>query len=262
MTNETTWEIASAPNPADGRGTSSADLPDDPGLVVLVVDDHRAFAEALAGQLLTEHGIDRVELADSLDAARAVLRSDRPDLVLLDLTLAEESGFDLLTDLAADADPPAAIVLSGHSEPRLIVKALECGAKGWLSKTTGLEALLDAVWQVVEGQMYLAPSTLQPVLCQLLADLRAKESSSAFVESLTPRELEVLRCLVSGMTRAEVGQHLFVSMNTVRTHVQNLLRRSEQHSALALVAFARSQGVRGIDEPDDPPATGWPGSSL
>jgi DNA-binding NarL/FixJ family response regulator len=247
---------------AQTGGPTNADLPDDPGLVVLLVDDHRGFAEALAGLLLAEHGIDRVELADSLDSARAVLRSDRPDLVLLDVTLAEESGFDLLTDLEADADPPAAIVLSGHTEPRLIVQALASGAKGWLSKTTGLEALLDAVWQVVEGQMYLAPSTLQPVLCQLLADLRAKESSSAFVESLTPRELEVLRCLVSGMTRAEVGQHLFVSMNTVRTHVQNLLRRSEQHSALALVAFARSQGVRGIDEPDDPPATGWPGSSL
>jgi DNA-binding NarL/FixJ family response regulator len=75
------------------------------------------------------------------------------------------------------------------------------------------------------------------------------------VDNLTPRELEVLRCLVSGMTRAEVAQHLFVSTNTVRTHVQSLLRRADQHSALALVAFARSLGVKGIDENDDPKAS-------
>jgi DNA-binding NarL/FixJ family response regulator len=64
------------------------------------------------------------------------------------------------------------------------------------------------------------------------------------------------------MTRAEVAKHLYVSMNTVRTHVQSLLRRSDQHSALALVAFARSHGVTGIDENEDRRTTGGPGSSY
>jgi DNA-binding NarL/FixJ family response regulator len=218
------------------------------GIVVLLVDDHRVFAEALAAQLLAEHGVDRVELAHSLTAARAVLTSDRLDLVLLDLTLAEESGFDLLTELAAMADAPAALVLSGHAEPRLIVKALECGASGWLSKTTRMQALVEAMWQVIEGEMYLAPASLRSVVSHLLTVLRGRETSAAFANSLTPRELEVLRCLVSGLTRSEVAERLFVSMNTVRTHVQSLLRRSGQHSTLALVAYARSQGVRGIDD--------------
>lgn len=223
----------------------------DSGAVILLVDDHRVFADVLADALLTDGGISRVNHAATLETARALLVTDPPDLVLLDLVLADESGFELLGELAQREDAPAALVLSGSSEPRLIVKALECGARGWLPKTTQLETLLAAVWQVLDGQMYLAPPTLRPVLTHLLAELRGRDEAAGFVAELTPRELEVLRCLVSGMTRAEVAQHLFVSMNTVRTHVQSLLRRSDQHSALALVAFARSHGVRGIDEIDD-----------
>jgi DNA-binding NarL/FixJ family response regulator len=234
----------------------------DAGAIILLVDDHRVFAEVLGEALLAEGGIGRVNHASSLDAARVLLTTDPPDIVLLDLVLADESGFELLGELARTADAPAAIVLSGSSEPRLIVKALECGAKGWLSKTTRLDALVTAVWQVLDGQMYLAPATLRPVLTHLLSDAQGREAAAGFVADLTPRELEVLRCLVSGMTRAEVANHLFVSMNTVRTHIQSLLRRSDQHSALALVAFARSHGVKGIDESDDLRAAGDPGSSY
>jgi DNA-binding NarL/FixJ family response regulator len=234
----------------------------DAGATILLVDDHRVFAEILRQILLTEEGIGRINLASSLDAARSALKADPPDLVLLDLALADESGFELLTELAGQEDAPAVIVLSGSNEPWLIVKALECGARGWLSKTTRLEALVTAVWQVMDGHVYLAPTTLRPVLTHLLSDLHGQRAASGFVQDLTPRELEVLRCLVSGMTRAEVAQHLFVSMNTVRTHIQSLLRRSDQHSALALVAFARSHGVTGIDESDEERPAGRLGSSY
>jgi DNA-binding NarL/FixJ family response regulator len=229
-------------------------------VAVLLVDDHRVFAEALAGVLAAEPGIGHVDLASTLDGARGLLRADPPDLVLLDLALADESGYTLLADLAELPDPPAAIVLSGSTEPRLIVQALEAGARGWLTKTTRLNALIAALWQVLDGHMYLAPATLQPVLTHLLADLHRQRVAAGFVDQLTPRELDVLRCLVSGMTRAEVAQHLFVSTNTVRTHIQSLLRRSEQHSALALVAFARSQGVKGIDETEGSVIALQPGS--
>lgn len=218
------------------------------GLTVLLVDDHRVFAEALADLLAIESGIGHVSLVSSLSAARVMIGAEHPDLILLDLVLGDESGYDLLEELAGRPGSPAVIVLSGSAEPRLIVRALQAGARGWLTKTTQLSALIGALWQVVDGYVYLAPATLQPVLNHLLADVRKQQAAATFVDQLTPRELDVLHCLVSGMTRAEVADHLFVSTNTVRTHIQSLLRRSGQHSALALVAFARSHGVTGIDE--------------
>ncbi|HEY3509412.1 response regulator transcription factor [Kribbella sp. NPDC051137] len=231
------------------------------GVAVLLVDDHRVFAEALANLLAAEPGIGTVGVASDLDSARTLIASDRPDLVLLDLSLAGESGNDLLAELADDPAPPAVVMLSGSTDPRSIVQALEAGAKGWLTKTTRLSALVEALWQVLDGNMYLAPATLQPVLQHLMSDVRRQRAASGFVDQLTHRELDVLRCLVSGMTRAEAAAHLFVSTNTVRTHIQSLLRRSEQHSTLALVAFARSHGVTGIDETEASVIGDRPGSS-
>ncbi|HET6739947.1 MAG TPA: response regulator transcription factor [Kribbella sp.] len=218
------------------------------GVALLLVDDHRVFAEALAGLLAAEPGIDRVDTASTLAAARTLIGADRPDLVLVDLALAEESGYDLVAELAVVPDAPYAIVLSGSTDPRLVVQALEAGARGWLTKTTRLPDLVAAVWQVLDGHLYLAPAMLQPVLGHLLHDLHRQRAAASFLDQLTPRELDVLRCLVSGMNRAEVAAQLFVSTNTVRTHIQSLLRRTDQHSTLALVAFARLHGVRGIDE--------------
>jgi two-component system nitrate/nitrite response regulator NarL len=231
------------------------------GVRVLLVDDHRVFAEALAGLLAAEAGIDQVTVATTLDAARGLLASDRPDVVLLDLSLGEESGSELLAELASTPDAPLVLMLSGSTDPRLIVRALEAGARGWLPKTTRLDALISALWQVLDGHVYLSPATLEPVLGCLMNDVRRQRTASGFVDQLTPRELDVLRCLVSGMTRAEAAEHLYVSTNTVRTHIQSLLRRSRQHSALALVAFARSHGVTGIDETEESVIPAKPASS-
>ena len=242
-------------------GTDGLDGRDGDGVAVLLVDDHRVFAEALANLLAAEPGIGPVGTASNLAGARTLIARARPDLVLLDLSLAEESGSDLLAELMTEPDPPAVIMLSGSTDPRLIVQALDAGARGWLAKTTRLPALVGAIWQVLDGHLYLAPAALEPVLGHLLGDLRRQRVSAGFVDRLTPRELDVLRCLVAGMTRSEAAEHLFVSTNTVRTHIQSLLRRSGQHSALALVAFARSHGVTGIDENDGSAVAARPGSS-
>lgn len=215
---------------------------------ILLVDDHRVFADVLAMRLRAERSVARVEVAYSLTHARSVMSSFRPDLVLLDYHLGDESGLDLLDDLDGLPQRPAVLVLSGLNDTRFVVDALESGVQGWVSKDANFEVLVMAADEVLQEHMYLPPATIRPVVEQLLGEARGQQPEPSFVDDLSRRELEVLRCLVSGMTRREVAARLYLSVNTVRTHVQNLLRQADEHSTLAMVAHARDLGVTGIDE--------------
>jgi DNA-binding NarL/FixJ family response regulator len=218
---------------------------------VLLVDDHRVFAEVLAMRLRGERGIAGVEIAFSLASARAVANQLDPDVVLLDYDLAGESGLDLIADLDGRGTRPPIVMVSAGHEPRLIVEALERGAEAWVPKDAGFDVLLSAVAEVLRGHLYLPPDALRAVVDRLVEQSHGPTvPEHSFVDELSTRELEVLRCLVSGMTRVEVAQRLFISTNTVRTHVQNVLKAADLHSTLALVAAARERGVTGIDEDD------------
>lgn len=228
---------------------------------VLLVDDHRVFAEALAMRLRAEPMMDAVELAFSLGSARAAVHTFRPDLVLLDFYLVDEPGLDLMTELGRLRQPPMVLMLSGLEDTVSIVQSLEAGAQGWVSKTTRFQTLVFATREVLRGHMYLSPPTVKPVILHLLDTARVKTRAPSFLDDLSPRELEVLRCLVAGMSRSEVAAHLFVSVNTVRTHVQNLLKAADRHSTLALVSLARDLGVQPIGSGPDSRLPARPGRS-
>jgi DNA-binding NarL/FixJ family response regulator len=217
-------------------------------LRILLVEDHRVFADVLALRLRAESHIAAVEVAYSLAGARSVVRSFLPDLILLDFQIAGDSGLELLDDLDDLPVRPAVLVLSGIKDSRCVVDALEAGVQGWVSKEANFEHLVQATDEVQQGRMFLSPSTVKPVIRQLLSEARGLDREPSFVDDLSCRELEVLRCLVAGMTRREIASHLYLSVNTVRTHVQRIMNRANEHSTLSLVARARDNGVRGIDE--------------
>ncbi|MGA9347109.1 MAG: response regulator transcription factor [Nocardioidaceae bacterium] len=214
---------------------------------LLIVDDHRSFAEVMAARLLMEPHIQHVELSFSVAMARTMMRRRVYDLVLLDLCLEGESGLDLLSAPRAGEHPlPPVLVLSGVSDVDRTVAALERGALGWVPKGSRVDILLDAVDRALQGRGFLPEAMLLPVIRRLMQERRSASVGQTFVDRLTPREREVLQCLVAGMTRAETAAHLFVSPNTIRTHVQNILNRAEVHSTVALVAMARQAGVTEI----------------
>lgn len=244
---------------------------------VLVVDDHRIFAESLAAALAAEPDVD-VSAAGSGPAAlrcleRAVAEGRRFDVMLVDSDLAA-----VATGVPAQREPgpvpPAAdgialvagvrvshpgvrtVVLAERDDPRRAAQALQAGASGWVAKDSSLSRLLVVIRGVLREETHLPPALLTGVLRELTAARKHRTDSEQLVESLTPREHEVLRCMVAGLGRKDVAARLFLSPHTVRTHMQNVLGKLGVHSTLAAVALARRAGVRPADLP------GLPGQGL
>ncbi|MGF1432130.1 LuxR C-terminal-related transcriptional regulator, partial [Kitasatospora sp. LaBMicrA B282] len=145
-----------------------------------------------------------------------------------------------------------AVVLAAEEDPRRAVRALYAGAAGWVAKESSLTRLLTVLRGVLRGETHLPPALLTGVVRELTTARRDRTESERLVESLTPREKQVLRCMVAGLGRQAVAERLYLSPHTVRTHMQNVLGKLGVHSTLAAVALARRAGV-GPAEPAGAP---------
>ncbi|MFJ2866967.1 LuxR C-terminal-related transcriptional regulator [Kitasatospora sp. NPDC087314] len=280
---------------------------------VLVVDDHRIFAEALAAALAAEPDVE-VGAAGSAAAAeraleRAAVEGRAFDVVLIDADLGAEGAgatgartrpgqdpadaarrrlappvppprhpatppvapsggrpVDLLRPDPYRADPLRAapptsdgitllarlrrahpglraVVLAAVDDPHRAARALHAGATGWVAKESSLARLLAVVRGVLRDETHLPPALLTGVIRELTTARRDRTESERLVDTLTPREKQILRCMVAGLGRQAVAERLYLSPHTVRTHMQNVLGKLGVHSTLAAVAVARRAGV-------------------
>ena len=224
--------------------------PRDGTVDILVVAGDRIFADVLAMRLREESQAGAVAVAESVQEARAAALAIRPAVVLLEGDGRDDSALQLIGELPESAVQPAVLVLSDRREPGIIVTAFESGVRGWVATDASFASLWQAICEVRDGHMVLSPSVVEPVIARLVEALRNEKtvpSRRDFVAELSPREYEVLRCLVQGLSRKEIAARLYVSVNTVSTHVQHLLRHADEHTSVALVAAARELGVPGID---------------
>lgn len=232
---------------------------------VLVVDDHRIFAESLAAALAAEPDVD-VAAAGSGPAAlrcldRAATEGRGYDVMLVDAELGGTApgsgpvphqggpvdGISLVAGVREGRPGVRTVVLAERDDPRRAAAALQAGACGWVAKDCSLQRLLAVIRGVLRGETHLPPALLTGVLRELTAARKHRTESELLVESLTPREREVLRCMVAGLGRKAVAERLYLSPHTVRTHMQNVLGKLGVHSTLAAVALARRAGVGPVD---------------
>ncbi|MFE4371217.1 LuxR C-terminal-related transcriptional regulator [Streptomyces sp. NPDC056835] len=170
--------------------------------------------------------------------ARAV--PDHGDAVLVD-------GISLVAGVRSGQPSVRTVVLAEKDDPHRAALALQAGASGWVAKDCSLQRLLAVMRGVLRDETHLPPALLTGVLRELTATRKHRTESERLVESLTPREREVLRCMVAGLGRKAVAERLFLSPHTVRTHMQNVLGKLGVHSTLAAVALARRAGVGPVD---------------
>jgi DNA-binding NarL/FixJ family response regulator len=208
---------------------------------VFVVDEQPAFADVLAALLSTADDLRVVGAASELAIALAAIRSLRPDVVTVDV----DGGRVDIVALVHEAHPRAAIVVvTTVDNPRRAIQAIWSGATAWASKNNCAKDLLDVVRIAASGNSYFPPELLAGVLRELVGPGGPLPLHRGALAALTPREHDVLLCLVEGLDRKASAQRLRLSVNTVRTHVQSLFAKLHVHNTLEAVAVALDAGIR------------------
>ncbi|NJQ07693.1 helix-turn-helix transcriptional regulator, partial [Streptomyces lonarensis] len=139
------------------------------------------------------------------------------------------------------------VVLAGRDDAGTAARLLAAGALGWVAKDSSLARLTHVLRGVLRDETHLPPALLTGVLREMTRERQGRGEYQRLADSLTPRELEVLRCMLAGMGRKAVAERLYLSPHTVRTHMQNVLGKLGVHSTLAAVAVARRAGVPPVE---------------
>jgi DNA-binding NarL/FixJ family response regulator len=213
------------------------------GARLLLVDDHRAFTGALAHRLSAEPDLEVVGVAATADTAEVLAVSLSPELAIVDVELGPDDGLDLVRRLVRLDAGPAVVVVTCHDDARTATNAVRAGAMALVGKDAPVDQLLSAIRAALAGERWLPGKLLGGVL-RLLQDDPSGAARDTPLARLTPREREVLELLVAGLDRGAIGTRLFLSPNTVRTHIQNVLRKLQVHSSIEAVGLALRHGVR------------------
>jgi len=197
----------------------------------------RAWLDALEGALGPDTGV-RVVVAHT-DPAWVLQAVERADVDAVLLCLPPSGGAALVQAMRRARADVAVVVISDSMDAGVIAEVVRAGARGWVQSTSGLEHLVSVVRGVRKGESWFPPLLTTLLVDRLLETEQTKQEQSSALSVLSSREREILECLRQGMTRPEIAEQLFLSPHTVRTHINNVLRKLCVHSTLAAVSLAR-----------------------
>ena len=210
---------------------------------ILLVEDHASFRQTLAFVFDQESEFEVVAQAGSLAEARQVMDGLEVDLGVMDLSLPDGEGIELIKDLRESNPHFAALVLTASLDRAEHARAVESGAAGILHKSAGVDEIMDATRRLGEGETLLSQEELIALL-RLAGQSREEEREArASIEQITPREKEVLQALGEGLSNKEIAARLHVSVDTERTHMMNILNKLGVHSRLQALLFAARHGL-------------------
>jgi DNA-binding NarL/FixJ family response regulator len=215
---------------------------------IIIIDDHPLFREGIKTILSRKPKYDVVGETGSGREGLHMVKHIKPDLVLLDLSLPDMRGLELIREILISSFQTRILIVSMHSKIDYIVKSFQYGAMGYVVKDSAAETLLIAMEHIIKGAYYMDTSVSQKVV-KKLATLPEKKSISikSGYASLTPREQEVMAMLAEGMNAVQVAEKLLISSKTVENHRCNIMRKLDLHGTIELVRYAAKIGLIDID---------------
>ncbi len=205
---------------------------------VLIVDDHAVFRAGLKLLLDAEDDLEAVGEAGNARDAIFQARALKPDVILMDVVMPDESGLDVLPTLLHERPETKVLVLSMQDDPHYVRQAFAVGASGYILKEAADTEVVAAIREVAAGHDYVHPT----VGARLLAT-EAAEARRAEEDPLSDREREVLRLLALGHTNQEISTQLFISVRTAETHRAHIMQKLRLSSRAELVRYAIDRGV-------------------
>jgi DNA-binding NarL/FixJ family response regulator len=210
---------------------------------VLIADEQSLFRQAVRSALETEE--DLTVVAEAGDGLEAIEAADRfsPHIALIDTELPKVNGISATRTLRERVPGCKVLVLSNHQDQAALFDAMQAGANGYLTKAIPLAKLIEATRAVLRGETIVPPAMLGDLLSQLVQSKERQNDVLRRLSRLTRREREVLALLVEGADNDLVAQHLVISPETARTHIQNILSKLDVHSRLEALALVLRNNI-------------------
>lgn len=212
---------------------------------VLIVDDHVLFRQGLVSLLQSEADFQVVGQAGSSREAIQKAGELRPDMILMDFSLPDGSGVDAARAILSEIPDCKIIFLTVHAEDETMIEAVRCGAKGYMLKNVPIKQLIQALRSAQEGEAAISRSMMVHIMDELARASGQVQTDPDALDRLSAREIEVLRELTTGASNQEIARRLFISKNTVRHHVHNLLDKLELENRKQLAKTAKRCGLSG-----------------
>jgi len=208
---------------------------------VAIVDDHKMFRQGVEAMLNDYEGISLAWGATNSVETLAKIKQEVPDVILMDITLGDESGITLTKTILESYNDIKILGLSMHKEDNYIVKILESGAKGYLLKDAGSDEMVRAIKKVYIGETYYSSHVTNVLMKHIIQGTKPTETGAQV--NLTNREIEVLKLIADEYSNPEIAKQLFISIRTVDTHRRNLLDKLQAKNTAGLVKYAMKHGL-------------------
>jgi DNA-binding NarL/FixJ family response regulator len=200
---------------------------------VVVVDDHKLVREMWRELFARNTDIEVVGESGEFDEAIEMVKTKRPDIVLLDINLSQATGFDAVPLIRKFAPGTRVIAVSMHSQPAYAKKMLQLGAKGYVTKNSSRDEILTAVSEVMQDRKYVCNEIRNIISEQMLNN----QAAGPDVKDLSLREIEVIKLIKEGLSSKEIADQLNISVRTAEVHRHNILKKLQLKNTAALINY-------------------------
>ncbi len=211
---------------------------------IVIAESHKLFQEGLRLILNSEMAFEVVGVVNNGLQAINVITELQPDIVLLDLSLPEVSGIEVISIIKQKNPATKALLITHDRDEQAIIKAIRAGAKGYLSKNTSVSDLIKAIQVVYQNEFWVQRKLVtQFINGDFTAGVGAEDRQQNKLAALTPREQDVLRSLVKGATNKEIANELFISEKTVKSHLNQVFKKMNVSRRLEAILSAIKAGL-------------------